>query len=151
MTSERRKSNAAKGGRSHHRLSNLPDGYLRKLTSRRAVGDAMDRLYREVRLGVITPEMGSVLFGILTRIMDSGLCDGGVPRTKPSTRSKADRIRPQLADLLTRAERRAWRKAVASAPEDFIRNRAIQKRQEKAPKESSDSSDTAIRLALTAS
>ena len=34
-----RRQNAAKGGRSHHRLAHLPDGYLRKLTSRAAVGE----------------------------------------------------------------------------------------------------------------
>ena len=94
----------------------LPDGYLRKLTSRRAVGEAMDRLYREVRLGVLTPEMGAVLFGILTRILDSDLLASGPPKRPSSRRSKAEKIRPKLRQLLTRADRAAWQAAVANAP-----------------------------------
>ncbi|RME37670.1 MAG: hypothetical protein D6788_08980 [Planctomycetota bacterium] len=93
------------------RLKHLPDGYLRKLNSIAAVGEAMDRLYREVRLGVITPEMGRVLFDILNRLMDAGLVTTG-PRPD---RTKAARIRPKLRDLLTRQERRAWDRAVENA------------------------------------
>ena len=119
MTAECRKRNAAMGGRSRTNLAHLPGGYLRKLNSLRAVGDAMDRLYREVRLGIVTPEMGAVLFGILTRVLDAELY---VKKTKgePSRRAKAVKLRPKLAELLTREERRAWRKAVASAPSDFV-------------------------------
>jgi hypothetical protein len=115
VSRERRRQIASKGGRRRRRLAHLPDGYLRRLTSRRAVGDAMDRLYREVRLGVITPEMGTVLFRVLTRILDSGLCDSAPTRVGSSGRSKTDRIRPKLSELLTRAERTAWRRAVANA------------------------------------
>ena len=159
LTAERRRRNAAKGGKSHHRLANLPDGYLRKLTSRRAVGDAMDRLYREVRLGVITPEMGSVLLAILTRIMDTELGGQGTVSTGSRRRSKADRLRPKLAELLTREERRAWRKAVANAPAAFVRNKAARKKVRQTPNNAPepgnsvdgvDGSDTAIRLAVTA-
>jgi hypothetical protein len=101
---------AAKGARKR-RLAHLPDGYLRKLSNRRAVAEAMDRLYREVRLGRVTLEMGEVLFRILTRLLDSGLVDVGLfPQ-----RTKAGRIRPRLAELLTRDERSAWRKATANA------------------------------------
>ena len=111
MTAERRRRMAAKAAQSRRRLTHLPDGYLRKLTSVAAVGQAMDRLYREVRLGVITPEMGKVLFGILTRLLDNGLvATGPCPE-----RSRAARIRPKLRDLLTRAERVEWAQAVANA------------------------------------
>ncbi|MBI3836039.1 MAG: hypothetical protein HY287_17060 [Planctomycetes bacterium] len=96
-------------------LSKLPDGYLRRLSTRASVGVAMDRLYREVRLGLVTSEMGGVLFGILTRLMDSGLLDKGRP-PKSANRSRADRIRPKLADLIARAERAAWERAVSRAP-----------------------------------
>jgi hypothetical protein len=112
MTAERRRKMAAKAAQSRRRLSHLPDGYLRKLTSATAVGHAMDRLYREVRLGIITPEMGRVLFRILTRLLDEGLVKTG---SHPE-RTKAARIRPKLRKLLTRAERAAWDKAVADAP-----------------------------------
>ncbi len=123
MTAERRKRNAAMGGRSRTNLAHLPGGYLRKLNSLRALGDAMDRLYREVRLGIVTPEMGAVLFRILTRVLDDGLY-AKKTTSAPSRRAKAIKLRPKLAELLTLEERRAWRKAVASAPSDFLRRTA---------------------------
>jgi len=105
-------------------LSKLPDGYLRRLSTRASVGLAMDRLYREVRLGLVTAEMGGVLFGILTRLMDSGLLDKGrLP--KSTNRSRADRLRPKLADLITRAERAAWERAVSRAPVVTSQNGAM--------------------------
>ena len=106
---------AGNNARRENPLSKLPDGYLRRLSTRSSVGVAMDRLYREVRLGLVTPEMGGVLFGILTRLMDSGLLDKGRP-PKSSNRSRADRMRPKLAELITRAERAAWERAVSRAP-----------------------------------
>ena len=116
----------------------------------------MDRLYREIRLGIITPDMGSVLLAILTRILDSEFGDQGATSRGSSRRSKADRLRPKLAELLTREERRAWRKAVANAPAAFVRNKATQKKVPQTPTKaaeqgkSADGSDTAIRLAVTA-
>ena len=97
--------------RQRRRLSHLPDGYLRKLNNIAAIGAAMDRLYREVRHGVITVEMGQVMFGILTRLVDNGLVATG-PRPD---RTKAARMRPKLADLLTRQEKKAWQTAVGNA------------------------------------
>ncbi len=112
---ERRRSASRPARKSaRYRLSHLPDGYLRKLSNRSSVGNAMDRLYREVRLGIISPEMGAVLFEILSRLMDSGLLDEG--RIVDVTRCKADRIRPNMREWLTRTERAAWKKAVAHAP-----------------------------------
>lgn len=103
-------STAAHGG--HRRLSHLPGGYLRKLSTRASVGTAMDRLYREVRLGVVTPEMGRVLFDILTRILDSELLRPTA--AKPNGRARADRVRPKLRIVLSSAERRDWNRAVAN-------------------------------------
>lgn len=119
---ERRKARKPTSAeRARRRLTHLPDGYLRKLNSRRAVGHAMDRLYREITLGIITVEMGSVLFAILTRLLDSGLCDAGLVSPHGLARTKAHRMRPRLAELLTRAEKKAWKKAVANAPERMLR------------------------------
>jgi len=100
------------------RYAHVPEGYLRKLTNRTAVGRAMDRLFREVRLGAVTPEMGSVLFGILTRLLDSELC--GARPENTNGRARADLVRPKLSSLLTRAERLKWRAAVQNAPEEFF-------------------------------
>jgi hypothetical protein len=114
-TAAKRESARLKKSSRRNKLARLPDGYLRKLTSRRTLGEAMDRLYREVRLGIITPDMGRVLFDVLTRLLDSGLVDGGVAPRAPQ-RSRAERLRPKMSELLTRAERRAWMKAVEAAP-----------------------------------
>ena len=74
-------------------------------------------------LGIVTPEMGAVLFRILTRVLDDGLY-AKKTTSAPSRRAKAVKLRPKLAELLTLEERRAWRKAVASAPSDFLRRTA---------------------------
>ena len=116
MTPERRRRIAAKGGRSRNPLAHLPDGYLRKIKNRADVGHCMDRLYREVRLGVVTPEMGGVLFNILCRLLDSGIAGGPKPPASAARRSKAARIRPKLKDLLTPQERTDWSRAIAQAP-----------------------------------
>ncbi|MCH7885720.1 MAG: hypothetical protein IIC01_10775 [Planctomycetes bacterium] len=120
VAAKRQQRLAAKRRPGNRRLTHLPDGYLRKLSNRRSVGNAMDRLYREVRLGIITPEMGNVMFGILTRIIDSNLISDA-PAPGSVDRSKAGRIRPKLSALLTRAERMQWRRAVANAPHDLAR------------------------------
>ena len=127
VSPERRRQIASKGGRNHHRLARLRDGYLRKLTSRAAVGEAMDRLYREVRLGLVTPAMGVILFNVLTRILDSGLASTGRMQGRSSRPSKADKIRPKLRELLTRAEQGAWRRAIANAPAHVTRRDAPQR------------------------
>jgi hypothetical protein len=111
MIAERRSQLASQSAQRKKRLSHVPDGYLRKLNSLAAVGEAMDRLYREVRNGTVTPEMGEVLFRILTRLMDSDLVKSG-PHPE---RSRAARVRPKLKEILTRSERIAWNRAVAHA------------------------------------
>lgn len=141
IAEKRRKALSGASFRRRRRLSHLPDGYLKKLSSRTAVGDAMDRLYREIRLGIITPEMGTVLFGILTRLLDADLC---YPHRRRSTgRARADRLRPKLSALLTRAERAAWRKAVANAPEEFVITEASAGERPERP-----AADTAVKTGL---
>ncbi len=121
MAERRRNSPAPRVSLARRRLMSLPDGYLRKLTHRAAVGEAMDRLYRELRLGIVSIEMGEVMFNILTRLLDSGLVDAGKVASRPNGRSRADRVRPKLAELLTAGERHTWRRAVAQAPVAVLR------------------------------
>ena len=120
LVERREQQSAVARAKRRNRLTHLPDGYLRKLTSRASVGNAMDRLYRELRLGVITFEMAGVLFGILSRLMDSGLLDGGRLVDAARSRAKADRLRPKMKELLTRSERASWQKAVAIAPPSVV-------------------------------
>lgn len=126
LAAKRKRAQEAARRDPRRKLTHLPDGYLRKLTSRRAVGEAMDRLYREVRLGLITPEMGNVMFNILTRLLDSELIRDPA-RPGAADRSKAAKLRPRLNEVLTRRERAAWRKAVANAPEHVVRGLAESK------------------------
>ncbi len=121
VSEQQRRYNATKGGRSRRRLSHIPDGYLRKLTDRASVGHAMDRLYREVRLGVVTPEMGRVLFDILCRLLDSMQSEDGLFGQTRTRAGRADRIRPKLTEILTVSEQQAWRHAVAKTPTEFFR------------------------------
>lgn len=116
LTAEQRREIASRGGRSHRRLSHLPDGYLRKLTTPAAVGEAMDRLYREVRLGIVDPTMGRTLMDILTRLHDR-LCrqqasGPQVARKAPAVvqPTRAERVRPKLDQALSQAEMAAWRR-----------------------------------------
>jgi len=149
LSEERKRLSAARGGRSRRRLTQIPDGYLRKLSTRRSIGDAMDRLYREIRLGVVTPEMGRVLFDVLTRLLDSGLLDQSRPEGH-SGRARADRLRPKFKDVLTEAERRAWRKAVSTAPAQFLSTHVGAARALETPGADEVSSEGANRRALTA-
>jgi hypothetical protein len=102
-----RRANASKGGRSHHKRQVLPDGYLRKLSNSAAVGEAMDRLYRDVRGGVVAPDMGRVLFDVLTRIAEEKGIDAGQDPAATSRRTRAARLRPKLQALLAEAQRAA--------------------------------------------
>ncbi|MFQ5461433.1 MAG: hypothetical protein ACE5E5_02270 [Phycisphaerae bacterium] len=114
VPSDVRRRIAAKGGKSKRRLSHIPDGYLRPLTDRSSIAKAMDRLYREVRLGVLTPEMGRVLFDILCRLLDT---DFAAPDAAPvRRRGGAYRQRGKLKELLKPHELEAWDTAVAHAP-----------------------------------
>lgn len=122
----RREKAAITRKRPRNPLAKLPDGYLRRLTSTAAVGKAMDRLYREVRLGVVTPQMGRVLFDILARLIDSGLIDLTGRKPKTPLRTTAARVRPKLQEWLTRAEKAAWQKAIAEAPAKLGSPRAVE-------------------------
>lgn len=119
LSAEQRRRIAAKGGRSKRNMAHLLDGYLRPLTDETAVGHAMDRLYREVRLGKVTPEMGMVLLNILVRLVEHGLVKPDNPN-RDIRRTKIARVGRKLDQLLTRAEKVAWRRAVASAPAAFL-------------------------------
>ncbi len=119
IIARRQQNRSSPARKTRLKLTHLPDGYLRKIKDRTSVGHAMDRLYREIRLGIITPEMGRVMFSVLNRILESGLADqGGSP--KNIQRTKAERLRPKLGMLLTRSEKSAWRKAVAHAPKNVL-------------------------------
>jgi hypothetical protein len=67
MTTEQRQANAAKGGKSRRRQLSLMSRQLRSLSTPASVNRAMEKLYKEVRAGVISPEMGRTLLDIVMR------------------------------------------------------------------------------------
>ncbi len=115
---KRRQTMNTVAAKRRRKLSQIPGGYLRKLSNRTAVGTAMDRLYREVRIGVVTPEMGSVLFNILTRIADREAVQNA--NSRPNGRARADLLRPKIREALTRAEKTTWNRAIKNAPADIL-------------------------------
>ena len=127
VSPQQRYHNCSKGGRTRRHLTHIPDGYLRKLKDRASVGEAMDRLYREVRLGIVTPQMGAVLLRILARMLDSGLCNTTRDGKHPTRRSGVDKMRSKLSELLTPTEQEAWAQVVAGAPRAFLRTTAEQR------------------------
>lgn len=130
MTSEQRRRNAAKGGRSNRNLSHILDGYLRPLNNEEAVGQAMDRLYREVRLGKVTPDMGRVLLVILVRLLREGFAKPKDPQ-RDFKKTKAYRYGRKLDAFLTEKEKNAWQRAVKNAPAPLSRpgTQEVQKQQ----------------------
>ena len=93
---------------SHHRLANLPDGYLRKMTSAEAIHEAMDRLYREVRLGVVGLAMARALLDILNRL-EERLAKKEAKRSAHPKHTAA--LRPKLVELIAQEER-TWSPSV---------------------------------------
>lgn len=119
LTAEQRREIASRGGRSRRRLSHLPDGYLRRLQTPAAVAEAMDRLYREVRLGLVEPAMGRTLLDILTRLYDR-LSSRPEARTPSAAGpSKVDDLRPKVDQALSRAELAAWQE-VGIEPQGIV-------------------------------
>jgi hypothetical protein len=135
MTKDQRRRNAAKGGRSNRNLSHVLDGYLRPLNNEEAVGQAMDRLYREVRLGKVTPDMGRVLLVILVRLLREGFAKPKDPK-RDFKKTKAYRFGRKLDALLTEKEKNAWQRAVNKAPASFFRpgTREVQEQKRANPK-----------------
>ena len=70
VSAEERRANAAKGGRSDKRRARLPRGYPARLDNLHTVQKAMDRLYREIRAGVVDLETGRALFEILRPLVE---------------------------------------------------------------------------------
>ena len=147
MTKDQRRRNAAKGGRSNRNLSHIMDGYLRPLNDEEAVGQAMDRLYREVRLGKVTPDMGRVLLVILVRLLREGLAKPTNPK-RDFKKTKAYRFGRKLDALLTEKEKTAWQRAVNKAPASFFPSGTKEAQEQKHANPKSDTQAERLQVAL---
>ena len=104
------------------------EGYPRRLTSATAIGKAMDFLYREIRVGLVSPEMGRLLLAILSHIMETQAKRVDGDATKGGQRAKIARMVPRLDALLTQAEQLADREAAAKAAAGSVDPETIQNR-----------------------
>jgi hypothetical protein len=81
-------------------LANLPEGYLKSLNSSDGIASALDNLYREVRLGVISPRTATVMLAIIDRLLvyEKLVADNGKRRV--NRKQRAQEIRQQLAAVM---------------------------------------------------
>lgn len=110
------------------------DGIPSRLTTRRGVTLALDRLYNDTRTGLIQAEAGQVLFGMLERMLD-----GHVPNHRKSSgrpdRSRAAVLRRRLARIYISTDRK-YRGAMPSGGQG--RTRPTVERREKSVAHSPD-------------
>ncbi len=79
------------------------DGIPSRLTTRKGITLALDRLYNDTRTGLISPESGQVLFTMLERLMDVHL-ETRRRQNGRLDRSRAAKLRRRLAKTYIAAE-----------------------------------------------
>lgn len=73
------------------------DGVPSRLTTQRGVTQALDRLYNDTRLGLISPEAGKVLFDILERLLATHVPAQRRAHSASRGRSRLLQLRRKLA------------------------------------------------------
>ena len=81
-------------------LSSLPEGYLKTLSTIDGIADALDRLYREVRLGIVSPRTASVMLAIIDRLLEYDKLVSTVGRRRTSKKQRAKEVRQQVGKAL---------------------------------------------------
>ena len=81
-------------------MAALPAGYLKSLNSPDGVPSALDNLFREVRLGVVSPRTANVMLSIIDRLLihDKLVATHGKRRVSKQLRSQE--VRRQLVEVL---------------------------------------------------
>lgn len=81
-------------------LAALPEGYDKSLNGPDGIAHALDTLYREVRLGIVSPRTASVMLSIIDRLLvyDKLVATHG-PR-RAAKKLRAQEIRQQLVAVL---------------------------------------------------
>lgn len=88
ITAEKRRANAIKAAQTRRTRASLPKGYPRRLTTPEAARAALERLYAEIRAGVVTPEQARLLLEVLQRLLDRPAVRSG-NMVQPSTHASA--------------------------------------------------------------
>ncbi len=81
-------------------LALLPDGFVKSLNSVDGIATALDSLYREVRLGVVSPRTASVMLAIIDRLLVYEKLVATVGKRRVTKRQRAFEVRQQLAEVL---------------------------------------------------
>lgn len=81
-------------------LANLPEGYPKSLNSNDGIATALDTLYREVRLGVVSPRTASVMLSIIDRLLVYDKLVATHGRRKTSKKLRAQEVRQQLLEVI---------------------------------------------------
>ena len=101
-------------------LSSLPEGYLKTLSTIDGIADALDRLYREVRLGIVSPRTASVMLAIIDRLLEYDKLVSTVGRRRTSKKQRAKEVRQQvgkaLADLKQKSTSQTMGNKVSPKP-----------------------------------
>ena len=94
----------ARRGGSRRRAYHV-DGVSSRLTTRRGITQALERLYHDTQMGIVPPDVGRALFEMLERMLH--LYHETRPRRNPqrTDRSQAARLLRRLARTYVQAER----------------------------------------------
>lgn len=81
-------------------MAGLPQEYMKSLSSFDGIVGALDGLFREVRLGVVSPRTASMMLSIIDRLMiyDKLVREGG--RRRVNKRMRAQEVRTQLLAVI---------------------------------------------------
>jgi hypothetical protein len=99
---ERRRA-SGRGGAANRRTRYHLDGVAARITTRRGITEALDRLYNDTRAGLIAPETGLVLFQMLERLWGTFKTSGSRRIASGKDHSQAARLRRKLARRYIRA------------------------------------------------
>jgi hypothetical protein len=95
-----REQSQAKRAEKKRMLASLPDGYSKPLYSVDGIPNALDTLYREVRLGVVSPRTAGLMLAIVDRLLVYDKLVGERGPRRVSKKLRIEEVRSQLAAAL---------------------------------------------------
>ena len=116
LSAQIREKAQAKREERRRQLGALPEGYLKTLTNVDGIASALDRLYREVRLGVVSPRTAAVMLAIVDRLLAYDKLVSTVGRHRVSKKRRALEVRQQVAKVLDEMKVRGPAKPLKAAP-----------------------------------
>lgn len=81
-------------------LAALPEAYIKTLASPEGIGTALEHLFREVRLGVVSPRTAQVMLAIVDRLLAYDRLLKTVGPRKANRKLRALEVRQQVMHLL---------------------------------------------------